>query len=487
MSSAGASNVMREYLISLGFRVDATGAGNTDRTLARLDRSAVGLGLSLGGVIAATQALVQNFAAGMEQMYYSSRRIGTTVVNLKAMEAGAARVGLTTDQMKGALESMAQRLRTQPGLTEYLEGLGVKVTGRDASDVLKDMVGSLKQMPYSVSAQVATMFGMDEGTLFQPTHYWEEFIAAEKDQRDTLARLGLDYQKAAEAGKDYANMLRDIKTAAQNLTDSLAVRMLPLMQQWQQGLAGGINSIAESINKPDLFRAAMREAGADIKDNFGTWRGIKGNFGKSTVGKLFGAAPGKEARTLQSDLGAPGSGGGETFTGLPKGDASGPGQLFPYLERKFGLPPGMLDRVWNAESSRGKYMLSPAGAQGHFGLMPGTQKDLGVTDPNNLVDSAYGAAKYLSQLRGRYGGDDQKALAAYNWGMGNLDKYGLGAAPDETRGYLAKNGMPLTGGVQQSNYFNITGSDPQATAKAVGQQIDRANGELIRNFKGAIQ
>ncbi|ELY4831696.1 lytic transglycosylase domain-containing protein, partial [Cronobacter sakazakii] len=44
-------------------------------------------------------------------------------------------------------------------------------------------------------------------------------------------------------------------------------------------------------------------------------------------------------------------------------------------------------------------------------------------------------AKYMGSLLQRYGGDLQKALTAYNWGMGNLEKKGMANAPEEARNY----------------------------------------------------
>ena len=71
-------------------------------------------------------------------------------------------------------------------------------------------------------------------------------------------------------------------------------------------------------------------------------------------------------------------------------------------------------------------------------LMPGTAKDLGVKDRSNAKESINGGAKYLSQLLKRYDGDVDKALAAYNWGMGNLDRKGMQNLPKETRDYIKR-------------------------------------------------
>lgn len=141
---------------------------------------------------------------------------------------------------------------------------------------------------------------------------------------------------------------------------------------------------------------------------------------------------------------------------------------FSFLEKKYQLAVGELDRIWMAESSRGKKMLSPVGAKGHFGFMDKTAKEYGLKDPNNLEESAAVAAQKLSNLRKYYKGDDEKARAAYNWGEGNLDKsiakHGAdwkNHLPAETSGYLSKTNPPTVyakGGATVSIYDNTGGN-----------------------------
>ena len=87
------------------------------------------------------------------------------------------------------------------------------------------------------------------------------------------------------------------------------------------------------------------------------------------------------------------------------------------------------------ESGFNPYATSKAGAAGIFQHMPATAQELGI-DPYDPAQSIQGGVKYMGQLLNKYQGDPTKALAAYNWGMGNLDRQGLGAAPAETQNYL---------------------------------------------------
>jgi soluble lytic murein transglycosylase-like protein len=79
--------------------------------------------------------------------------------------------------------------------------------------------------------------------------------------------------------------------------------------------------------------------------------------------------------------------------------------------------------------------VSPKGAVGVFQHMPATAKELGI-DPTDPTQSIQGGVKYMGQLLNQYKKDPVQALAAYNWGMGNLNKQGLDAAPPETQKYL---------------------------------------------------
>ena len=79
--------------------------------------------------------------------------------------------------------------------------------------------------------------------------------------------------------------------------------------------------------------------------------------------------------------------------------------------------------------------------------MPATAKGLGV-DINNPEQNAVGGALYLRQLVDRYNGNVAMALAAYNWGPGNVDrvKGNLAAMPVETQNYVRGILAQVTGG-----------------------------------------
>jgi soluble lytic murein transglycosylase-like protein len=112
--------------------------------------------------------------------------------------------------------------------------------------------------------------------------------------------------------------------------------------------------------------------------------------------------------------------------------------MFSKLESSYGLPKGLLDAVWFAESGRGKQMLSKVGAKGHFQFMDDTAKEFGLNDPYDLKSAATTAAKYYARLSKIFDGDIHKMLAGYNWGQGNVQRKGMSHLPEETKKYISK-------------------------------------------------
>jgi soluble lytic murein transglycosylase-like protein len=129
-----------------------------------------------------------------------------------------------------------------------------------------------------------------------------------------------------------------------------------------------------------------------------------------------------------------------TFTGWPAG--SEPYQnLIAAAAESNGVPVEILSWLLWKESRYNPVIIdgtkrSSAGAIGIAQFMPATARDeLGsvdaALDPARAVP---GAARYLAKLY-RSTGSWLEALAAYNWGVGNVQRKGIAAAPAETVDY----------------------------------------------------
>ncbi len=113
-------------------------------------------------------------------------------------------------------------------------------------------------------------------------------------------------------------------------------------------------------------------------------------------------------------------------------------RLIDKVAEKVSLAPELIRSVVATESNFDPRAVSPVGAQGLMQLMPATAEELGVEDSFDPQQNLLGGSRYLKQLLEKYEGDLDRALAAYNWGQGNVDRKGLERMPEETRNYLVK-------------------------------------------------
>ncbi|MBF0623270.1 MAG: lytic transglycosylase domain-containing protein [Magnetococcales bacterium] len=236
----------------------------------------------------------------------------------------------------------------------------------------------------------------------------------------------------------------------------------PLMAGHQTSAAPGLAKLSElemawlnegldrmaAVSAPTIpaAPAAPRAPGlAELSPDEKTWL--------SAETRLFARTPDAESRTTiatrQGPVEAgPGNSAAQMFrqrsvkpaatpAATPRASGKSYEGLIQRAADRYGLDKNLLRAVIQTESSFNPKAVSRVGAQGLMQLMPDTAKDMGVANPLDPEQNVMGGAAYLKKLLDRYRGERSLALAAYNWGMGNVERR-PDAMPAETRNYIAK-------------------------------------------------
>lgn len=103
---------------------------------------------------------------------------------------------------------------------------------------------------------------------------------------------------------------------------------------------------------------------------------------------------------------------------------------------QYGVSADLVDAVAWQESRYNARAKSSAGAMGVMQLMPGTARQLGVSDPHDVGQNVAGGTAYLRQQLLRFGNNVPLALAAYNAGPGAVLKHGGIPPYRETQNYV---------------------------------------------------
>lgn len=393
------------------------------------------------------------------------KNIGMSANDLRAWRNAAEAAGGSADDIQNALGAMNDALQTYrlqgkfTGPMELFSSLGI--SARDskgnlisAGDALMRISNALQSRPFQDQASILQKMGFGAGV----TPLLSKGPGDIQASLDAMHKLGDAVEGAYEHSKalneEWVKFKAGVEGAGIAILDKVNSPLIQALHTLTQ-VSQAVKQVTEGKPADDALRRRQQNA---VRRDSWLW-----NY-------LFGPSQKPEAVSgrVTTEGGPPASGG-----------------LFSSLEQKYGLPAGLLDSIWSAESGRGKNMLSPKGALGHFQFMPGTAKAYGLTDPSNLGQSADAAARMMRDLLRHYGGNLQSALAGYNWGAGKVDSNGMGRLPRETRAYIAKVMGALPVGASARMGGGGTTVETNINQITINTKATDADG-IAREMKGAI-
>ncbi|HBT3058875.1 TPA: hypothetical protein MBE94_002013 [Klebsiella pneumoniae] len=236
------AETLKDFLISLGFKVDEAGARKFDAVVAGTTLKAIELGVKVKAAALSVVAFTAKISSSLDNLYWASQRTGATVEGIKQIGYAVSQVGGSADSARGSLENLARFIRNNPGAEGFLNRLGVQT--RDASGNMRDMatiftgVGQrLSNMPYYRANQYAQMLGLDENTLMAMRRGIGQFSG----EYTAMAKaIGYNADVAAVSSNKFMTSLRSFGLMAGMARDKIGSNLA-------NGLAGSIDTLRRHI------------------------------------------------------------------------------------------------------------------------------------------------------------------------------------------------------------------------------------------------
>jgi len=470
---AGNSDVMKEYLLALGFRLDEKSTKTFDTTTTKFDKRVKQLAISTFSLGVAAQAMVLQFGRAMEQLYYKSRLAESTATNLQAIGYAGSQIGLGVDGMQNAVMRMASAIRQNPGLIGLLNDLRIPVQGRDMSDVFKDLVKATKSMPFYIGNQYASLFGISPDELLLLQEGSDKLEALEAQQKRMSESMGLNMEAAVLAGKEYAELMRELQQQGTILAQVVAVNMLPAFKE----LAGVTKEVLN-----DWARLVPKIA----NNPGGYWDRLLEGMGLKRPGGGVVMTPDAERRSKILALGR------GPLASLPDVNSNSP----------IGLRnnnPGNLRR-WGDAPTVGGFAAFDTPQEGLSAMAANllAYQRRGLTSLNKIIatwapSSENNTKAYVDAVSKSTG---FKSDALLNLSDPSTLQSLMAAMIKHENGFNPFSSTDLSGAVQsrlgtgvsmqQNTYINVYGSNAGITAEMVKAKQDKVNGDLARNLGNMV-
>ena len=263
------ADVLRQFVLSLGARVDHAAFQNFDARIGRTTRNVVALGVAVESAFLSINVWAAKVSGGFDQLYYSSQRMGASAANIKALSYGLSQMGSNASAANSSMENFARTLRNNRGYYEVLERLGIRTRNaqglrRDATELMQEFGRALRSQTQEAKHLYLEMFGIDDATGRALIQGVEKFT---NEYRDKLRNAGLDPDKAARDASALQTTFRSIGASIEVIGAKITSRLFSdqnnAFKRFIEFLDRNGDKIAGIVSK--LAQVALQLAEAFIK------------------------------------------------------------------------------------------------------------------------------------------------------------------------------------------------------------------------------
>lgn len=438
--------------------VEAQAKKATD-SFGKLRNELLGLAAAFVGM-AALKSFAERITQADANTSRMARSMNMSAKELTAWQGVAKRAGGTAEGIAGSFQTLVSQFQNfsntgQPGSAiPYFRSLQIDIADangemRSMTDISMDVARAFQGMSAAKAQSLGAGMGYDSRTidvLMKGPQALQEMLALEtKRTEKTQQELALAEKRQA-AWESFKDVVADIGTKIMTqLTPSILgfVGVLDGIAQFLRNNVPLVDAMLLGLGAIGILKfAGLISTLATLAGAFAATAGAAGALAV-TASVLSGVGLVAGAVALAGGVGYGLYKGYQALTGTGKAKSGGT----PIAEN---LPAGELESLLAAQRQQesggrhrnadGSLVTSRSGARGIAQIMPdtGANPGYGVKPLQNDSEAEHRRFQkdYMTALLGHFGGDQSKALAAYNWGPGNVDRDPtMSHAPMETRNY----------------------------------------------------
>jgi len=244
-------DILREYLVKLGFQMDQASAKKFTDFMAGADKAVLNFMSGVAAAAVAVTAGVSKFAAQMERLYWAARHGGSSASGFKAFERTAENLGASVESARGAVIGLASSIRNNPVMEAFFKQFGIQTRDakgniRDTTDLLRDMSRVFQDMDYLAARALSSQLGITEDLLLAMRD------PAFSEMYDRQKKIAEASDTAAEAGQRFMVKLRALEdrvTAVGTVIGEKLIDVLgPRMDEAARWFEKNSDSIVKVVN-----------------------------------------------------------------------------------------------------------------------------------------------------------------------------------------------------------------------------------------------
>ena len=285
-----ADNVLKEFLVALGWKNDDVAMRKALDGVEKFGKEVAKLAVAAEVASLAAVAALGKIAQGFENLYYTSKRTGSTVQDIKAFGYAVSQMGGNAEEAVASLEALAVKMKANPkGYDAFIKTAGrlggVKIDTSGGAEKIEEQLGkAFAGMNSTQQRAFAGEFGLSESLLNALLNYKE--LRKYQDEYAAKAKImNVDLQQAAQDGKDLSSGFRSLGATFGVLKDAIGSALFksltPTLEKLNafilshgKEIAAAISDIAKALLELFSFLVESLPAIDAFVQSIGGWKTV---------------------------------------------------------------------------------------------------------------------------------------------------------------------------------------------------------------------